>query len=95
MIPELAYEACRSAIHVKSHHRVIRLDFIPSYGFLDRARPGTLYRVGLAVSDILWQQVGRKGMPLLVVDAIDEKAYCVVGVEIPLGQDLPLGKSVT
>lgn len=71
---------------------MVRLDRVSNDGFLNRAVPGVLYRIGLAISDLLWAQIERRGTSLFVVDAVGdaEQTYCLVGLEIAPDRDMTI-----
>lgn len=71
---------------------MVRLDRVSNDGFPNRAVPGVLYRIGLAISDILWAQIERRGTSIFVVDAVDEteQTYCLVGLQIAPNRDMPV-----
>lgn len=53
-------------------------------GFSDRATANVLYRIGLAVADVLWDQFNGLPARLLLIDFSErEDKYCAVAIELP------------
>lgn len=90
-IPTFAYMVCaQRKVQVRPYHRLVRLDQIDSYGFIERAAPEVLHRILLAVADIIWDQL--EGVPsrLVIVDFSESyEMYTVVGIELPADRRTP------
>lgn len=83
-ISSFAYSACLDKrVRLHRHYLEVRLDKVNAAGFLDRARPLVLYRILLAVADILWDQIKAAKSRMIIVDYNEHDAmYCVLGVEL-------------
>lgn len=93
-ISEVAYEAMRRrVVQLKRHHRVVRLDKIRLNALGDRVLPGTLFRIGMAIVELLWMEVRRSGLSMFVVDRLGDFAY-VVGFEVGTDMRLKQQRSV-
>lgn len=89
-VTELAYETVRrNCVQLRRNHRIIRLDGIHTNIVAHRALPGSLFRVGLAVVDLLAMHIDTNGLSFIVVDEVKGLAR-VVGFEI--GADKKLCK---
>lgn len=81
-VSELAYEVLHSkAIELHRHFRLIRLDKIRTETLPHRFFIGSLFRIAIAVSDLIWRQIEPFGMSLLLVDELEGTAR-LIGMEM-------------